>query len=245
MALDEVISRKRKNLYTFKGYHSHPGHAMKDCMYNINEVVSPTPTTPQVSDEAICDIRSPTSAASLCNCSYAINHQNLCANCSNVIDDADEANNNIVIACPISLITGSTLAQQNCPLNDTNCASPPTIAVTSATNIDSLSDQLNNNDYNGNSHQLDSVSSPSTSASTQCISCSLPLGDEWQKIQSDIGEDDEDELDGNGNCRRVENVSLGTIHRNGVIRLDMSQIIDQTGLPTYEAALKLKSSGYV
>ncbi|XP_021697281.1 serine protease/ABC transporter B family protein tagD isoform X2 [Aedes aegypti] len=32
---------------------------------------------------------------------------------------------------------------------------------------------------------------------------------------------------------------------NGLVRLDMSQIIDQTGLPTYEAALRLESSGYV
>uniref|UniRef100_A0A182NJB6 Uncharacterized protein n=1 Tax=Anopheles dirus TaxID=7168 RepID=A0A182NJB6_9DIPT len=32
---------------------------------------------------------------------------------------------------------------------------------------------------------------------------------------------------------------------NGLVRLDMSQIIDNTGLPTYEAALKLESSGYV
>lgn len=32
---------------------------------------------------------------------------------------------------------------------------------------------------------------------------------------------------------------------DGVIRMDMSKIIDQTGLPTYEAALRLESSGYV
>uniref|UniRef100_A0A182PUC8 Uncharacterized protein n=1 Tax=Anopheles epiroticus TaxID=199890 RepID=A0A182PUC8_9DIPT len=35
------------------------------------------------------------------------------------------------------------------------------------------------------------------------------------------------------------------LHENGLVRLDMSQIIDNTGLPTYEAALKLESSGYV
>lgn len=254
MALDEVISRKRKNLYTFKGYHHHPGHAVKNFMGNGNEELMPTPTTPQVSlDETNCDIRSPSSATSLCNCNYAINHQsvttNLCANCSNVIDNAEDANNNIVITCPIALITGSNLAQDNCPLNDTNYSSPPTTAVTFTTtiNIDSLSDQLNNNnDYNGNSNQLDSIASPSTSTSIQCISCSVPMSDERQKSQRDIGEEeDDDELDGNGNCRRLQNMSLDTIHRNGLIRLDMSQIIDQTGLPTYEAALKLKSSGYV
>uniref|UniRef100_A0A182MQ16 Uncharacterized protein n=1 Tax=Anopheles culicifacies TaxID=139723 RepID=A0A182MQ16_9DIPT len=35
------------------------------------------------------------------------------------------------------------------------------------------------------------------------------------------------------------------LNDNGLVRLDMSQIIDNTGLPTYEAALKLESSGYV
>lgn len=38
---------------------------------------------------------------------------------------------------------------------------------------------------------------------------------------------------------------LRNLTENGLIRLDMSQIIDQTGLPTYEAALRLESSGYV
>lgn len=41
------------------------------------------------------------------------------------------------------------------------------------------------------------------------------------------------------------NVNLETFNENGLIRMDMSQIIDQTGLPTYEAAIKLESSGYV
>lgn len=42
-----------------------------------------------------------------------------------------------------------------------------------------------------------------------------------------------------------KNVNLETFNENGLIRMDMSQIIDQTGLPTYEAAIKLESSGYV
>lgn len=40
-------------------------------------------------------------------------------------------------------------------------------------------------------------------------------------------------------------VNLETFNENGLIRMDMSQIIDQTGLPTYEAAIQLESSGYV
>lgn len=35
------------------------------------------------------------------------------------------------------------------------------------------------------------------------------------------------------------------INENGIISLDMSKIIDISGLPTYEGAIKLESSGYV
>ncbi|XP_004444516.2 uncharacterized protein s-cup isoform X1 [Drosophila pseudoobscura] len=38
---------------------------------------------------------------------------------------------------------------------------------------------------------------------------------------------------------------LSNINENGFISLDMSKIIDRSGLPTYEGALKLESSGYV
>lgn len=60
--------------------------------------------------------------------------------------------------------------------------------------------------------------------------------------------------DQNGNFREIipqdeiggnSIVELSSINNNGLIRVDMSQIIDRTGLPTYEAALKLESSGYV
>lgn len=40
-------------------------------------------------------------------------------------------------------------------------------------------------------------------------------------------------------------VDLDMIKANGIIKLDMSRIMDHTGLPTYEAALKLKSSNYI
>lgn len=249
MALDEVISRKRKNLYTFKGHHHHPGVERKDCIVVDGNGGSVTPTpTPQVSlDEANCDIRSP-SSASLCNCNCVMSQTfaaNLCANCNNVIEnDVDDPNNNST--CIVTTITGSN----NCPLSDTSHSSPPTTSAT--VEHDVLNDQLNNNDYNGNSQQFDSTASPSTStatATTQYVSCLLSLNGERQKMclgeTEDDDDDDDDEIDGNGNCRRSETINLSTINRNGLIRLDMSQIIDQTGLPTYEAALQLKSSGYV
>jgi hypothetical protein len=248
MALDEVISRKRKNLYTFKAYHHHPGLDIKDC---IGGHSTPTPTTPQVSlDENHCDIRSPSSAASLCNCNCAINQTfttNLCSNCNTVIDNADSVNHNVTC----TFITGSNPEQDNCPLSDTSHFMPPATSATSA-EVDSLNDQLNNNnsggDSNGNGHAMDSIASPSTSTSTHYLSCSLPTSGERGRSSNDTenDDDDDDEIDGNGNCRQTGSAAhLSTINRNGLIRLDMSQIIDQTGLPTYEAALHLKSSGYV
>lgn len=58
------------------------------------------------------------------------------------------------------------------------------------------------------------------------------------------------DMNGNGNVNGNVNdnhnqINFETFNENGLIRMDMSQIIDQTGLPTYEAALKLESSGYV
>lgn len=53
------------------------------------------------------------------------------------------------------------------------------------------------------------------------------------------------EIDENGNIVVQQVADFNSISDNGLIRLDMSQIIDQTGLPTYEAAIKLDTSGYV
>lgn len=49
----------------------------------------------------------------------------------------------------------------------------------------------------------------------------------------------------NNNNENGGPVDLDAFNEAGLIRMDMSQIIDQTGLPTYEAALKFESSGYV
>lgn len=49
-----------------------------------------------------------------------------------------------------------------------------------------------------------------------------------------------------GAANLPQHTTLDAINANsGIIRVDMSKIIDQTGLPTYEAAAKLESSGYV
>lgn len=206
---------------------------------DANGTATPRPSTPQLSlDEFHCDIRSPSSDVSLCNCNCVMNQSftafatNLCANCNNVIDIADNANNNV--ACPTT-ISGSNLSQDNCPLSDTN-----------RTELDLLN---NNDDVNGNGRQFDSIASPSTSTSTstQYNSCSMPpISEQLPESLNETEDDDEaSSIDGNGNCRQAGSVNLSTINHNGLIRIDMSEIIDQTGLPTYEAALHLKSSGYV
>lgn len=234
MALDEVISRKRKNLYTFKGFHHHGGFVVKDCLGNL----TPAPTTPQVSlDEAHCDIRSPMSAASFCNCPCAINQNfvtSLCANCNNVIDNADSENNTVVAM--VTTISSSSLSQGNCTANEINVS---TSTASPAIEHDLMADQLNNNDLNGNSQQLDSIASPSTSSHAMC---SMP-----GRIFNDTDDDEEEEEpDGNGNHRQAEKVESSALNIClGIMRLDMSGITDHTGLPTYEAALHLKSNGYV
>lgn len=54
---------------------------------------------------------------------------------------------------------------------------------------------------------------------------------------------------GDINCNNEESddgeTEFDSLNENGLIRVDMRKIIDETGLPTYEAALKLESSGYV
>lgn len=66
---------------------------------------------------------------------------------------------------------------------------------------------------------------------------------------NDLQDDERSMMDPNGNPNDEsiddDTVNLETFNDNGLIRMDMSQIIDQTGLPTYEAAIKLESSGYV
>lgn len=63
-------------------------------------------------------------------------------------------------------------------------------------------------------------------------------GDIRGDINSNFDESDEAESDGEG--------EFDSLNENGLIRVDMKKLIDdQTGLPTYEAALKLESSGYV
>ncbi|XP_055315470.1 uncharacterized protein LOC129575624 isoform X2 [Sitodiplosis mosellana] len=73
--------------------------------------------------------------------------------------------------------------------------------------------------------------------------------------------DENNTLDTNNNTERMETrsdqcqcthqrcqdspVEFDVLSDNGIVRMDMSKIIDRTGLPSYDAAIKLESFGYV
>lgn len=59
-------------------------------------------------------------------------------------------------------------------------------------------------------------------------------------------ESDKCQCSGHGfNGQRDSPVEFDVLSDNGIVRMDMSKIIDRTGLPTYDAAIKLESFGYV
>ncbi|KAH8372983.1 hypothetical protein KR009_009406 [Drosophila setifemur] len=65
------------------------------------------------------------------------------------------------------------------------------------------------------------------------------------RSQGEEGPQQQESVDGATSSRQEEEQDLNTINENGIISMDMSKIIDRSGLPTYEGAIKLESSGYV
>ncbi|XP_017039190.1 mediator of RNA polymerase II transcription subunit 15 [Drosophila ficusphila] len=87
------------------------------------------------------------------------------------------------------------------------------------------------NDENDNAATPDTpatLNTPATSHTPATTSNSRELAEEQEQA---TGQQDEQDLN--------------NINENGIISLDMSKIIDRSGLPTYEGAIKLESSGYV
>ena len=240
MALDEVISRKRKNLYTFKGFHHHEKDYNGNDEENNEDNLMPQVTTTlyHTPDEITPAINT------FCNCNCTINQNyasNLCTNCSNIIitnTTTDHDNNNVcsIITLPLN---------ESNPLNSSDCQQQH------QPNNDLLYDQLNNNNDTSIEIMLENcINSPSTSNTNynRLNETTAGTDNNCRKMSSD-DDSDEDDIDMNGNVNNGtmpnRNLNLETINRIGLIRLDMSQIIDHTGLPTYEAAIKLESSGYV
>lgn len=99
----------------------------------------------------------------------------------------------------------------------------------------SPSDSDTTADYDANARDDNALRANQTVASTSapqfnarcCENCAKRLQNQPANIE-ETNIDDFDHLNG-----------------NGIVRMDMSKIIDATGLPTYDAALKLESCGYV
>ncbi|XP_037815369.1 uncharacterized protein DDB_G0283357 [Lucilia sericata] len=89
-------------------------------------------------------------------------------------------------------------------------------------------DPSNHNNNNNNDNDILEDSLPSTSAATAVTTPHIVAS-----TSSDAS------------TPTSVTINLDCINENGIISLDMSKIIDKTGLPTYDAALKLESSGYV
>ncbi|XP_016929128.3 uncharacterized protein s-cup [Drosophila suzukii] len=90
------------------------------------------------------------------------------------------------------------------------------------------------NDENDNAATLDTPAisdTPATSDTTATCSRGRQL-EELEEVELATGGQQEEQ-------------DLNNINENGIISLDMSKIIDRSGLPTYEGAIKLESSGYV
>lgn len=103
-------------------------------------------------------------------------------------------------------------------------ATPPNERTSSLTAVN------DENDNAATSATLDTTSGAGAAAATLDNREATPTGGE-QAAGNQAKEDEEEDLN--------------TINENGIISLDMSKIIDRSGLPTYEGALKLESSGYV
>ncbi|XP_039447522.1 uncharacterized protein LOC120426803 [Culex pipiens pallens] len=155
-----------------------------------------------------------------------------CRNCGQFVDAAmvtsHDANNNENRCSPTAVVRN--LADCTDPSHDDNgnLVNPETIVEPSedANNNENLNDGAGRDDENNNnsgipSGAIENLSNP-TNRSEEAVT---PGG----SLESGSSGDS----------------TIRNLNENGIVRLDMSRIIDQTGLPTYEAALKLESSGYV
>lgn len=105
------------------------------------------------------------------------------------------------------------------------------------TNIEDMLNSVNNNN-NSNVGDVDGEEVNNNNNNNNNYSNGL-------SIDTQMTTNDDTSDDNNNNNATTTALNLQQINENGIIRVDMSQIIDSTGLPTYEAAIKLEQSGYV
>ncbi|EDV35499.2 uncharacterized protein Dana_GF12518 [Drosophila ananassae] len=132
--------------------------------------------------------------------------------------------------CPGDSENGNTIAPDVTALQDAANGNVQAAIVESSPPAEPISAV---NDENDNA--ATSGTPAATSTSTSSGRHRGELKDEQENLEQATG----------GNREEVEEADLNTINENGIISLDMSKIIDRSGLPTYEGAIKLESSGYV
>lgn len=184
-------------------------------------------------EHLVCQRCSPNQSNHLCDCNNLIegvvSTTNTCRNCGELFDVASDAN---ITNC--SQIDGNNKCYYNymtTPNPNGQIMDEENPVVAEQSNVEMLNCVNNNNNNN-----------------------LMGVGDELNNnnaLSNDMvtitGGDDTNDDNNNNNNATANNtvVDLQQINENGIIRLDMSQIIDSTGLPTYEAAIKLEQSGYV
>lgn len=137
-------------------------------------------------------------------------------NYDNAINNTTQQNRNVE---NIELLSNNNDLNANCPVARMVPSSSTTTSTLSA---------ANNNINNNNEHIDEDSPQPSTSLAA---AANLQAGASTSNSSTP--------------STNTVAINLDCINENGIISLDMSRIIDKTGLPTYDAALKLESSGYV
>lgn len=128
----------------------------------------------------------------------------------------------------------------------------PAAAVVVAEPIERSSTSANNNRVDGASNEQSSDNGPTggagavaAAAPLQCAANCACTAHHHRGNNNQHPQQQRQQQCGCCSTDNNRNVDLDAFNAAGLIRMDMSQIIDQTGLPTYEAALKFESSGYV
>lgn len=182
--------------------------------------------------------------------------KNFFADSSNVVSDDIANNNSITIssASRCALITEENNDLAITPSPDRFAASSPSPAAAAAVAypVTFRAQDLNNNNPNDRLEGGEPPRPPiRTTSRYSSTSRPSPIMPDDQESASDLNNNNcfrntrEPQTSGDNNCSNHGRFCDPLLYENGVIRIDMSKIIDQTGLPTYEAALRLESSGYV
>ncbi|XP_055533135.1 transcription factor mef2A [Wyeomyia smithii] len=171
-----------------------------------------------------------------------------CTNNNNENMSNNNNNNNIAPDCATGFreCNDTENDEQNNNINNDNASAE---SSTFETIMNNGSLPADNNTY------ADGCSGNHANRLADVITSTIEVGSAVNVTTAAVGAADDDKSSDNGSSDTTDGPSeqqhqelddnFHNLSENGLVRLDMSQIIDRTGLPTYEAALRLESSGYV